>query len=74
MHKIIFFPGIKILEKICVLPYLKFSDPLPETHLFFLFGLRSRKIQKNPTTTGGEHRLREWHFTATEKAYKTNVQ
>ena len=21
------------------LPYLKFSDPLPETHLFFLFGL-----------------------------------
>ena len=36
MHKFIFFP-----EKICdYLPYLKFSGPLPETHLsLFLFDL-----------------------------------
>ena len=31
MHKIIFFP-----EKNVFLSYLKFSDPLPETHLFAL--------------------------------------
>ena len=36
MHKIIFFPE-KTQKHVC-LPYLKFSDPLPETHLF-LFGL-----------------------------------
>ena len=48
MHKIIFFsrknknkiyvPTLpKIFKKkyVCLLPYLKFSDPLPETHLFF---------------------------------------
>ena len=35
MHKIIFFQK----KKYVFLPYLKFSDLLPETHLFFLFGL-----------------------------------
>ena len=35
MHKTINF----FSEKNMCLPYLKFSDPLPETHLFFLFGL-----------------------------------
>ena len=39
MYKIIlFFPEKKIKKYVC-LPYLKFSDLLPETHLFFLFGL-----------------------------------
>ena len=40
MHKIIFFLKKKIIKKkyLC-LPYLKFSDPLPDTHLFFLFSL-----------------------------------
>ena len=35
MHKIIFYPE----KKYVCLPYLKFLDPLPETHFFFLFGL-----------------------------------
>ena len=34
VHKIIFFPEIKIY--VC-LPYLKISDQLPETHLFFIW-------------------------------------
>ena len=40
MHKIIFFFSEKKENKknMC-LPYLKFSDTLPETHLFFLIGL-----------------------------------
>ena len=35
MHKIIFLSEKKLFKKkkMC-LPYLKFSDPLPETHLF----------------------------------------
>ena len=33
--KLLFFPEKK---NVC-LPYLKFSDPLPETHLFFYLGL-----------------------------------
>ena len=39
MHKIIFFFSTKKnnLKKYVCLPYLKFSDPLPETHLFFYF-------------------------------------
>ena len=36
MHKITFFPEKKTIKKILC---LKFSDPLPETHLFFLFGM-----------------------------------
>ena len=41
MHKIIiFFQKKKIIRiKYVCLPYLKFSDTLPETHLFFYFGL-----------------------------------
>ena len=39
MHKIIFFPEKKIKKCVC-LPYLKFSDLLPETHIYFLFGLK----------------------------------
>ena len=35
MHKIILFPEKKCKKKIVCLPYLKFSDLLPETHLFF---------------------------------------
>ena len=35
MHKIIFFPEKKI--KYVCLPYPKFSDPSPETHLFFVW-------------------------------------
>ena len=32
------FPEKKTIKKINVcLPYLKFSDPLPETHLFFIW-------------------------------------
>ena len=27
----------------CAYPYLKFSDPFPETHLFFLFDLMKTK-------------------------------
>ena len=39
MHKIICFSGFFFFKKKCVcLPYLKFSDLLPET-LIFLFGL-----------------------------------
>ena len=43
MFKIIFFPEKKNKKNMCVYAhiffflYLKFSDPLPETHLFFLF-------------------------------------
>ena len=32
-----FFPGKKIKKKHLCLPYLKFSDPLPETHIFFFW-------------------------------------
>ena len=34
MHKIIFFPRKK---KYVCLPFLKSSDPLPETHLYFFY-------------------------------------
>ena len=51
MHKIIFFiPKKNNLKKYLCLPYIKFSDPLPET-LIFLFGLaqvlQSLKVDKN---------------------------
>ena len=35
MYKIIFFPEKNNLKKCMCLPYLKFSDLLPEKHLFF---------------------------------------
>ena len=35
MHKINFFFQKKLSKKYVCLPYLKFSDPLPETFLFF---------------------------------------
>ena len=40
MHKIIFFPKKNIFKKkyVC-LTYLKFSDMLPKTHLFFHLAL-----------------------------------
>ena len=34
-----FFRKKNNLKKYVCLPYLKLSDPLPETHLLFLFGL-----------------------------------
>ena len=34
--KLYFFPEKKKKKYLC-LPYLKFSDPLPETHLFFIW-------------------------------------
>ena len=38
MHKIIyFFPENKIIKKYVCLPYLKFSDSVPEKHLFFFY-------------------------------------
>ena len=39
---VIVHPSIKRnnYKKYVCLPYLKFSDLLPETHIFFLFGLR----------------------------------
>ena len=45
----LFFSRKKIvnLNKYVCLPYLKFSDRLPETHLFFLFGLNSIKWVKS---------------------------
>ena len=36
----------KWLKKYVFLPYLKFSDLLPDTHLFFLFGLIKWHFQK----------------------------
>ena len=43
MHKIIyFFPE----KKYVCLPYLKFSDPLPETYLFFYFALSGGLIEE----------------------------
>ena len=42
--KYIFFPE----KKVC-LPYIKFSDWLSETHLFFLFGLMDIKVFTNET-------------------------
>ena len=39
MHKIIFFPRKKKRKKYVHLPCLKFSDPLPETHLFSYLAL-----------------------------------
>ena len=44
MHKIIFPEKIK--KKYVCLPYLKFSDLLPETHLYFLFGLMVKVLEK----------------------------
>ena len=47
----LYFSEIKIIKKIYVcLPYLKCSDPLPETHLFFTWPkgshfLRSCKLR-----------------------------
>ena len=38
MHKIMYFSRKKEIKKnkcVPTVPYLKFSDPLPETHLFF---------------------------------------
>ena len=49
MHKIIFFSRKK---NVC-LSYLKFSDPLPETHLFFIWHNASRPKVINFTNTGG---------------------
>ena len=37
--KLYFFPEKKVIKKNVCLPYLKMSDPLPETRIFFLFGL-----------------------------------
>ena len=34
-HKIVFFPKNNNTKNYVCLPYLKFSDPLPEKHLFF---------------------------------------
>ena len=49
MHKIVFFSNKKNKYKIYVcLSHLKFSDPLPETHLFFLFGLIKGTEDRNP--------------------------
>ena len=42
----IFFQKKKINEKIVCLPYLKFSDPLPETHLFFFWPHRVKTLQE----------------------------
>ena len=39
MYKVIFFPEKNNEKRYVCLPYLKFSDPLPETHLFFSVGL-----------------------------------
>ena len=50
MHKIIiFFQKKSIKKKYVYLPYLKFSDPLPETHFIFLFGLTGKKTKKTTT-------------------------
>ena len=37
MHKVIFFQKKKLNKKYVCLPYLKFSDLLPETHLYFIW-------------------------------------
>ena len=37
IHKIIFFSRKKNKNMCVNLGYLKFSDPLPETHLFFFY-------------------------------------
>ena len=39
MHKTIFFPEILFFKKYLRLSHLKFSDTLPEAHLFFIIGL-----------------------------------
>ena len=44
MHKTIFFPEKKYI--VCVPSYLKFSDLLPETRLFFDFGLIAQKTKE----------------------------
>ena len=42
LHRMYFFQKIKIIkEKYVCLPYVKFSDPLPETHLFSYLALFS---------------------------------
>ena len=40
MHKITFFPEKKLIKKYVCLPNVKFSDPLPKTHLAFYLALR----------------------------------
>ena len=47
MHKIIFFQKKKIIKKYVCLPYLKFSDPLPETHLFFIWPYIGQSPSRN---------------------------
>ena len=37
MHKILFYPEKNIIKKSACLSYLKYSDPLPKTHLFFIW-------------------------------------
>ena len=50
MNKIIFFPEKKLIIKNVCLSYLKFSDLLPETHLYFIW----------PHPSHTEQLLREW--------------
>ena len=46
MHKITFFPEKnKFKTKYVCLHYLKFSDPLPEIHLFFIWPKKGRLLQ-----------------------------
>ena len=47
MHKILFFFQIKKIIKTKYLHYLKFSDMLPETHLFFIFILYNAGDEQN---------------------------
>ena len=46
MHRIIFFP--EKVKSVCI-PYLKFSDPLPETRLFFHLALARHTVGANKT-------------------------
>ena len=46
MHKIMFFfSRKKYLKKYACHPYLKMSDPLPETHLFFFIWPYKERIK-----------------------------
>ena len=55
MYKIFFFPDKKVIRYVS-LPYLKFSDPLPESHLFFYFAI-SEMSNNNSISTDWSYRI-----------------
>ena len=57
------------------LPYIKFSDPLPETH-FFIWPKRTGRVHLtliSPSTDGGGRNLVSFTFTASSEMKKVEL-